>query len=153
MQADVVGRREAVDVVEHVALRHAAHPLADDHRELALVVEEMRAGRAPHRAEVSVERARRLDEVGGLRRHPRDGVLEQPRAVGQVHGDDLRGRDRREPADVVGGELAAVVGDHAPALQVTPDAIAADLDPHPLHDVLPALATRALRVSGPPRDI
>ena len=46
VQADIVGGRVAGDVVEHLVDRDALHRPPDDHRELALVVQEPRAFRS-----------------------------------------------------------------------------------------------------------
>ena len=128
VHADVVRARVAADVVEHLVDRHALHPRPHDHRELALVVEELRALRHPHRLPVAVQRRRRLHEVRRLRRRPR-GVLAEAAPVGQVDGEDLRRARRREvvrrrlldPRAV--GEHDLVADDRAPAL------VAVDLDP------------------------
>jgi hypothetical protein len=89
VQADVVGARVAGDVGQRVGLGRAVHAAADHDGQLALVVEELRAGRAANHSAMAVERGRRLHEERGLRRDPR-GVLLDAAAVREVDGDDLR---------------------------------------------------------------
>src|SRR3954447_12205229 len=132
VEADIVGRRVAGDVAEHVVNADSLHPPPNHDGQLALVVEEPRAAGPPDHPSVAVERVRRLQEVGGRRR--RVGlVLVDPAAVGQVDGDDLRrlhwGQVRRlRPRD-----LAAIPQDDVVAVATTPRRGAVDRYPNSPH--------------------
>ena len=92
VHAEVVRRRVPGDVVERVLDRHALHPPADHHGDLALVVQVPAAARAHDLVAVSRERRRRLQEVRRIGRRLRR-VLLDPARVAQVDGDDLGRRE------------------------------------------------------------
>jgi hypothetical protein len=117
------------DVAEHGVERDALHPAPDDDGQLPLVVEEPRAPRHADRAAMPVEGRRRLHEVRRLGRHSRR-VLLDPRAVGEVDGEDLRRLDRCEVERIGLGELAAVVERDPVPVPAAPPGLAVDLDSH-----------------------
>ena len=84
----IVGSRKACQMVPHVGRSHIAHRLADNGRDLALIVEILTVGGPGHLTTMGIEGGQRLLEIGrggqgrGLELHP-------ARFIVQVDTDDL----------------------------------------------------------------
>jgi len=101
----------------------AARMAADHGGQLPLVVEEVRARRAPEHPPMTVERRRRLHEVGRLRGRA-CRVLLDAATVGQVDGDDLGGLRRREVVSLGLGRPVPRVEHDLPPLAPPPRRLA-----------------------------
>jgi hypothetical protein len=133
MDAPVVGDRVATDIVECLVKPNAVAAASDHDRDLTLVIEESAAWRPAHHGEMPGDRRGRLHEVGRLARHTSHLVFLRARAIGEVGGEDLARRHRRQPAFDFTDFYFSAVGRDRVAIERALDRPAVVLDPYPFH--------------------